>query len=181
MAPEAIIPTANQCSSDSFSPRKTTPKIATSHDGQLVDRGDAGGIPQLQRPEIGGPRSTGRKAGEAEKQPGPAGNRQRRLPLPGDDDDDREHHKDDAGADQGRQIGGHAGDADLGENRRQRRKGGRKQRPEGPALHHQNSTPACALMPERKGCLSNSISVARSAISISSSLALRPVRTTWVM
>ena len=44
----------------------------------------------------------------------------------------------------------------------------------------QNSTPACALMPERKGCLISVISVTRSAISIRPSAALRPVRTTWV-
>src|SRR6056297_1606736 len=47
--------------------------------------------------------------------------------------------------------------------------------------HVQNSTPICALIPERNGCLTSSISVTRSAISISSSLALRPVRTTWVI
>ncbi len=46
---------------------------------------------------------------------------------------------------------------------------------------NQNSTPACALMPERKGCLTSVISVTRSAISISSSLALRPVSTTCVI
>ena len=45
----------------------------------------------------------------------------------------------------------------------------------------QNSTPACAFTPERKGCLTSSISVTRSATSINSSLALRPVSTTWVM
>src|SRR6185369_9653677 len=45
----------------------------------------------------------------------------------------------------------------------------------------QNSTPACALMPERNGCFTSVISVTRSAISISSSLALRPVSTTCVI
>lgn len=45
----------------------------------------------------------------------------------------------------------------------------------------QYSTPICALMPDRNGCFSNSISVARSAISISSSLAFRPVQTTCVI
>ncbi len=49
------------------------------------------------------------------------------------------------------------------------------------ARSDQYSTPICALMPERNGCLTSSISVTRSAISISSSLALRPVSTTWVM
>ena len=46
---------------------------------------------------------------------------------------------------------------------------------------HQNSTPICALMPDRKGCLTSAISVTRSAISISSSAAFRPVSTTCVI
>src|SRR5687768_11949523 len=45
---------------------------------------------------------------------------------------------------------------------------------------HQNSIPGCAFTPERNGCLISTISVTRSAISISSSLALRPVTMTWV-
>ena len=42
----------------------------------------------------------------------------------------------------------------------------------------QNSTPACALTPSRKGCFTMVISVTRSAISSNSSLALRPVTMT---
>ena len=42
----------------------------------------------------------------------------------------------------------------------------------------QNSMPFCAFTPERKGCLTSSISVTRSAISISASGALRPVTMT---
>ena len=45
---------------------------------------------------------------------------------------------------------------------------------------HQNSTPFCALMPDRNGCLTSVISVTRSAASISASFALRPVRITCV-
>src|SRR6056297_795365 len=45
----------------------------------------------------------------------------------------------------------------------------------------QNSTPSCALTPSLNGCLSSDISVTRSAASINSGLALRPVRQTWVM
>ena len=44
----------------------------------------------------------------------------------------------------------------------------------------QNSTPACALIPDRNGCLIRVISVTRSAASIRSSFAFRPVKTTWV-
>ena len=44
----------------------------------------------------------------------------------------------------------------------------------------QNSTPAWALMPDRNGCFTSVISVTRSAASISSSFAFRPVKTTWV-
>ena len=40
---------------------------------------------------------------------------------------------------------------------------------------------SCALMPSRKGCLISSISVTKSAASISSGLALRPVRQTCVI
>lgn len=50
-----------------------------------------------------------------------------------------------------------------------------------PARRGQYSTPICAFTPARKGCLTSSISVTRSAASISSGLALRPVSTTWVM
>src|SRR5690606_13125512 len=46
-------------------------------------------------------------------------------------------------------------------------------------LAPQNSIPAWAFTPSRKGCLIMVISVTRSAASISSSLALRPVITTW--
>ncbi len=42
----------------------------------------------------------------------------------------------------------------------------------------QNSIPTCAFTPERNGCLITSISVTRSAASISSSAALRPVTIT---
>ena len=42
----------------------------------------------------------------------------------------------------------------------------------------QNSIPFCALTPARNGCLTSVISVTRSASSISSGLALRPVTTT---
>ena len=49
------------------------------------------------------------------------------------------------------------------------------------AGRHQNSTPIWAFMPERNGCFTRLISVTRSAISISSSAAFRPVRTTWVI
>ena len=42
----------------------------------------------------------------------------------------------------------------------------------------QNSTPSCAFTPARNGCLTRVISVTRSAASISSGLALRPVTTT---
>ena len=45
----------------------------------------------------------------------------------------------------------------------------------------QNSTPFWAITPSRNGCLTRVISVTRSAASISSGLALRPVRQTWVM
>lgn len=45
----------------------------------------------------------------------------------------------------------------------------------------QNSTPGCALMPFRKGCLICFISVTRSASSINASLAPRPVITTCCM
>ncbi len=43
----------------------------------------------------------------------------------------------------------------------------------------QNSMPFCAFTPARNGCLIMVISVTRSAASISGSLALRPVTTTW--
>ena len=43
---------------------------------------------------------------------------------------------------------------------------------------HQNSMPFCAFTPARNGCFTSVISVTRSAISISSGLALRPVMTT---
>ena len=46
------------------------------------------------------------------------------------------------------------------------------------AGRRQNSIPFCAFTPERKGCFTCSISVTRSAASISSSLAFRPVTTT---
>ena len=45
----------------------------------------------------------------------------------------------------------------------------------------QNSTPGCALIPFRKGCLTCFISVTRSASSINASLAPRPVITTCCM
>ena len=48
----------------------------------------------------------------------------------------------------------------------------------GKSCRNQNSTPGCALMPERNGCLTSVISVTRSAAAISSGLALRPVTTT---
>lgn len=54
-------------------------------------------------------------------------------------------------------------------------------RPRPPQSETQNSTPFCALMPSRNGCLTSVISVTRSAASISSGLALRPVRQTWVI
>ena len=44
---------------------------------------------------------------------------------------------------------------------------------------HQNSTPSCAFTPAAKWCLTRVISVTRSAASISSGFALRPVTTTW--
>src|SRR5215831_12378872 len=43
---------------------------------------------------------------------------------------------------------------------------------------HQNSIPACALTPARNGCLTKLISVTRSAASMSSAGALRPVTIT---
>src|SRR6202011_3820462 len=43
---------------------------------------------------------------------------------------------------------------------------------------HQNSMPCCALTPARNGCLTRVISVTRSAASITSGPALRPVTTT---
>ena len=43
---------------------------------------------------------------------------------------------------------------------------------------HQNSMPSCAFTPAAKGCFTSAISVTRSAASISSALALRPVTTT---
>jgi hypothetical protein len=43
----------------------------------------------------------------------------------------------------------------------------------------QNSIPSWPFTPARKGCLTRVISVTRSAASISSGLALRPVTTTW--
>ena len=49
-----------------------------------------------------------------------------------------------------------------------------------PAFFRQNSTPGWPLMPDRKGCLTSVISVTRSAASISSGAAFRPVRQTWV-
>ena len=48
------------------------------------------------------------------------------------------------------------------------------------SLCRQNSTPACALIPDRNGCFTSVISVTRSAASIRSSFAFRPVKTTWV-
>ena len=51
----------------------------------------------------------------------------------------------------------------------------------GPGSAPQNSTPRCAFTPSLKGCLTRVISVTRSAASISSGLALRPVRSTWVI
>ncbi len=57
--------------------------------------------------------------------------------------------------------------------------GGRHCPPRGRAwLPAQNSIPFCAFTPERNGCFTCSISVTRSAASISSSLAFRPVTTT---
>ncbi len=44
--------------------------------------------------------------------------------------------------------------------------------------HGQNSMPACAFTPAAKWCFTSVISVTRSAASISSGLALRPVTTT---
>ena len=50
-----------------------------------------------------------------------------------------------------------------------------------PPATAQNSTPGCALIPARNGCFTTCISVTRSASSISSGFALRPVSTTWVI
>ena len=46
-------------------------------------------------------------------------------------------------------------------------------------VHDQNSIPAWAFTPSRKGCFTMVISVTRSAAAISSSGALRPVTMTW--
>src|SRR5262249_24734858 len=47
--------------------------------------------------------------------------------------------------------------------------------------HDQNSIPSCAFTPARKGCLTSVISVTRSAASMISCFALRPVMMTWVI
>ncbi|GCC49613.1 hypothetical protein chiPu_0033975, partial [Chiloscyllium punctatum] len=84
------------------------------------------------RAEIADPRRAGAEPGQQQEQPAFGRDRSGLGELPGRKQDRRQRDQDDHGADQGREIGVDALDADLGEDRGQGREHGGQKRPDLP-------------------------------------------------
>ena len=105
------------------------------HEAELVDRRDAPGVAELQRPEIAEPGGPGAQSRQDEEDPCAAGNGWR-LQRAGQIGDESGERQDDERADQSREVRIQPRDADLGEDCGQRGETRRRHCPEKPRLRN---------------------------------------------